>query len=104
MLNGRAATRSPVIDTPVKAAERIARQIVEDISGGTVVPGETLATEASMLKTFKVSRGTLREALRLMEIQGLVVLKSGPSGGPVLARPDPLFAGRMLTLFLRLSG
>lgn len=61
-----------------KAAERTAQRIVQDIAERDLAAGDRLAPEATMLKTYKVSRGTLREALRLLEVQGLVVMKSGP--------------------------
>jgi DNA-binding FadR family transcriptional regulator len=41
-----------------------------------------------MLETYHVGPGTLREALRLLEFQGVIVLKPGPGGGPVVCEPD----------------
>ena len=63
-----------------------------------------LESEADMLVTFGVSRGTLREALRLLESQGLVQLKPGPRGGPVVGVPDPAYLGKTISLFLRMMG
>jgi DNA-binding FadR family transcriptional regulator len=89
---------------PIKAAERIARRIVQDIADGGHAAGDVLPSEAEMMRAYQVSRGSLREALRLLETQGLVFMKSGPSGGPVVGRPDPFYFGRMATLFFRLDG
>jgi DNA-binding FadR family transcriptional regulator len=68
-----------------KAAEVIARQIVTDIVTQRLEPGTRLAGEAEMMSHVGVSRYTLREALRLLEVQGIVVLRPGPRGGPVVA-------------------
>ena len=37
-----------------------------------------------MVEQYGVSRASLREALRLLEVQGLIRLKPGPGGGPVV--------------------
>jgi DNA-binding FadR family transcriptional regulator len=57
-----------------------------------------------MLERFGVGRGSLREALRILEVNGLVVLKPGPGGGPVVARHDPASFGQMMTLHLQSLG
>jgi DNA-binding FadR family transcriptional regulator len=92
------------LDKPIKAAERTARRIVQDIADGGFRPGDVLASEAEMLGNYQISRGTLREALRLLETLGLVAMKSGPSGGPVVGVADPFYLGRASTLFFRLAG
>ena len=88
----------------VKRAEVLARDIVEDIVGRDLRPGDLLATEAVMLEHYQVGRASLREALRLLEAQGLVTLKPGPGGGPVIGEVDPANLGRTATLYLRLAG
>jgi DNA-binding FadR family transcriptional regulator len=47
-----------------------------------------LPPEHILLEELQVGRGTLREALRLLELQGIIAIKAGPRGGPVVARPD----------------
>jgi len=92
------------LDRPIKAAERTARRIIQSITDRELAPGAMLESEAEMLRNLNVSRGTLREALRLLEAQGLVFMKSGPSGGPIVGEADPFYLGRMATLFFRLAG
>jgi GntR family transcriptional regulator, transcriptional repressor for pyruvate dehydrogenase complex len=58
-----------------------------------------LPSEAVMVRTHEVGRGTLREALRILEVQGLIAIKPGPGGGPVVAGADSRDFGRMATLF-----
>ncbi|MEM6465492.1 MAG: FCD domain-containing protein [Pseudomonadota bacterium] len=43
--------------------------------------GDKLPNEAEMIALFKVSKGTVREALRILEAQGLIVTRTGPGGG-----------------------
>jgi DNA-binding FadR family transcriptional regulator len=57
-----------------------------------------------MLQRFDVGRGSLREALRILEINGLVTIKTGPGGGPIVAMPDPRNFGQMSTLHLQAIG
>lgn len=63
-----------------------------------------LSTEMQMMEDFGVGRGTLREALRLLEAQGLITVKRGRSGGPMVQQPRPERMAHLLSLILRLSG
>lgn len=84
-----------------KRSELIARDIVADMARRGLEPGQTLPNESEMLAQFKVGRASLREALRILEVQGIVRLKPGPGGGPVVtARRVEEFAD-MLTLQLQ---
>ncbi len=56
-----------------------------------------------MLETYEIGRGTLREALRLLEFQGVITLKPGPKGGPVLVHPDAGHLATTLVLLMQLS-
>jgi DNA-binding FadR family transcriptional regulator len=51
-----------------------------------------------------VSRESLREGLRLLEAQGLITLRRGPGGGPVVGKVDPANLGRVSTLYYHLVG
>jgi len=68
-----------------KVSEMVAKRIVEDIAAGGLTPGTRLPRERDMVERFGVSRGTLREALRILEVHGLLVIRSGPQGGPMVA-------------------
>ena len=57
-----------------------------------------------MLEQYGVSRESLREGLRLLEAQGLISIRRGPGGGPIVGRVDPANFGRMSTLFYHLVG
>lgn len=85
-----------------KISEIVAREIVHDMRGmGT---GSKLPPEAVMLDKYRVGRASLREALRLLEVQGLIVIRPGPGGGPVVAPVDSRHFARMSSLYFHLSG
>ena len=86
--------RSPAVDaemvTPVLSAYRqVADQLRVLIVTGQIRPGERLPAEASLAKMFGVSRGTVREALRVLSAQALVETSRGPAGGSFVTAPDP---------------
>ena len=84
---------------PVLLAEAIADGIV---SRG-LRPGDRLATEAEMIAEYEVGRATLREALRVLEAQGVIEVRVGAGGGPFVACPDAHRLARMVSLLLRMS-
>jgi GntR family transcriptional repressor for pyruvate dehydrogenase complex len=88
----------------VKVAEVVARQILHDIVDRELEPGAKLPSEVEMAETHGVARGSLLEALRILEIHGLITLKPGPGGGPVVAAINSEDLGQTLTFFLQASG
>jgi GntR family transcriptional repressor for pyruvate dehydrogenase complex len=88
----------------VKISERIAAALVADIVSGGVKPGSRLPNEATMLERFQVGRASLREALRILEIYGLIVIQPGPGGGPVVSAIDAKSVARSFSLYLNFAG
>jgi DNA-binding FadR family transcriptional regulator len=95
---------SEAVTRSLKTSESVARDIVHDIVSGGLRTGDRLAPEAVMLEQYGVSRESLREGLRLLEAQGLISIRRGPGGGPIVGRVDPANFGRMSTLFYHLAG
>jgi DNA-binding FadR family transcriptional regulator len=95
---------SEAVTRPLKISESVARDIVHDIVSEGLRTGDRLASEAVMLEQYGVSRESLREGLRLLEVQGLITLRRGPGGGPIVGRVDPANFGRISTLFYHLAG
>ncbi len=88
----------------IKRSELLAREIVEEILQRGLEPGDLLPPESVMLSRYDVGRASLREALRILETQGLVTLKPGPGGGPVVGAVVPANLGRTASLYFRLDG
>jgi GntR family transcriptional regulator, transcriptional repressor for pyruvate dehydrogenase complex len=87
---------------PPKAAMLVAQRIVQDALRKGLGAGDLLEPERTMLEKYQTGRGTLREALRLLEFQGVISLKPGPRGGPVLQNPDAAHLGSTLVLLMQL--
>lgn len=56
--------------------------------GGDLKPGDMLPPERELKETFAISRGTLREALRVLEQKGLIEIRLGVNGGAVVKTED----------------
>jgi len=65
--------------------DRILAQLKEYILSRQMLPGERLSSEAEFAEIFGVSRGTIREALHILEHDGIVRIKKGPGGGLFLS-------------------
>jgi DNA-binding FadR family transcriptional regulator len=88
---------------PTKTAMLVAQRIVTDSLSNGIKLGGSLPPEKQMAEQYQTGRGTLREALRLLEFQGVLVLKPGPGGGPVLLEPDSSHLSTTLVLLMQLS-
>jgi GntR family transcriptional repressor for pyruvate dehydrogenase complex len=88
--------------TGEKIALRIARMIAREVAQNHLPPGTMLAPEQEMARRFGVGRPSVREALRLLETQGLIVLRPGVKGGPMVASPTGADLGQTMTMFLQM--
>lgn len=70
-------------------AENVALAIESEIQQSNIVTGEPLGTKSSLAARFGVSPGTLNEALRLLQANGIIALKPGPGGGVFVGAPSP---------------
>jgi GntR family transcriptional repressor for pyruvate dehydrogenase complex len=93
----------PPIKRGLKVGEAVAQDIVRKIGAEGLPPGTPLPSEAQMLEEYGVGRGSLREALRILEVHGLVLIKPGPRGGPIVAGVSPAAFGQMATLYFQAS-
>ncbi|UCF99598.1 MAG: FadR family transcriptional regulator [Spirochaetaceae bacterium] len=62
----------------------VSNQIEEAILKRRLKAGDKLPAERELQETFKISRGTLREALRVLEQKGLISIRTGAKGGAVI--------------------
>lgn len=77
--------------------EEICEQIRSRLGSGALKPGDKLPAERDLAVEFKVSRPAVREALRTLEISGVVALRKGVKGGAFIQDGNPA----MLTQSLR---
>ena len=89
---------------PVKAAEKLARELFDFIIENGIVAGTRLAPERQMLADTGRARGTLREALRLLESRGIVEVRPGAAGGAFVRQPMPADLGAAITTILMFEG
>ncbi|MDA8188520.1 MAG: FadR/GntR family transcriptional regulator [Dehalococcoidales bacterium] len=90
--------------TPIKqtrVVEEVASQITDRIMDGTLKTGERIPSERELAAQFHVSRATIREALRMLEQSGLVVVRLGPLGGGFVAEASAEPVVNALSLMLR---
>lgn len=85
-------------------SEAIARDIVRRIGAERLPPGTQLPPEAKMIEEYRVGRGSLREALRILEVHGLISIKPGPRGGPTVDQVQTRNFGRMASLYFQMDG
>ena len=68
-----------------KRGDLVAEEVKRWITARNLGPGEKLPKEHELQQLFSVSRGTTREALKSLEVQGLIKLSTGPNGGATIA-------------------
>lgn len=88
---------------PRKTATLLAQRIVGEIADRNLAPGAPLPPEREMLEEYGVARGTLRESLRFLEIQGVITIKTGPGGGPIVGRPESRHFASTIAMMLQLT-
>ena len=95
-------TEEPQASRSEKVSDAVAREITRDIVAQNLEPGAKLEPEAVMLENFAVGRSSLREALRILEVFGLIEIKPGRGGGPVVADIDAREFGKMATFYFHM--
>ncbi|RYF61628.1 MAG: FadR family transcriptional regulator [Comamonadaceae bacterium] len=89
---------------PPKRSELVAQRIVKEIRMRALRPGDLLATETEMCTSHNVGRSTLREALRILELLGVIEIRPGRGGGPVVSVPNSRHLATTMALLMQFSG
>jgi GntR family transcriptional repressor for pyruvate dehydrogenase complex len=97
------ATRVGAIEVP-KSCDVLARRLREQILAGAFPAGEPLPTERELVAETGLSRGSVREALRILEAEGLLHTRPGRYGGSVVSRPSETLLARQVDSFARGRG
>ena len=90
-------TTSRLREKPQMIADELRALIVS----GTLRDGDSLGREPDLVERFGVSRPSLREALRILEAEGLITVVRGAAGGVVVRAPDSRVAARTAALILQ---
>lgn len=76
-------------------------QIQDAILKGRLQPGDMLPPERDLKEMFKTSRGTLREALRVLEQKGLIEIRLGVNGGAIVRDASAKHLAESLELLIQ---
>jgi GntR family transcriptional repressor for pyruvate dehydrogenase complex len=82
-------------------AELVADALRAQIVAGTLPDGSMLPKQEQLIDEFQVSRPSFREALRILESEGLISVRRGNVGGAQVHAPTPENAARTLGLVLQ---
>jgi len=89
---------------PLKVSEMLADRLRASILGRGLGPGDLLSSEQDLISRYGVARGTVREALRLLESEGLIEIRRGRSGGILVREPDLTQVSRSVGVWLAMRG
>ncbi|MBV9511993.1 MAG: FadR family transcriptional regulator [Caulobacteraceae bacterium] len=93
---------SPAGPGGAKRAQRIADQIERDILANSRPAGQPLGTEAELMARYHAGRSVVREALVLVERDGLAEMRRGKTGGLVVTIPSEAVIGGALRDYIDL--
>jgi GntR family transcriptional regulator, transcriptional repressor for pyruvate dehydrogenase complex len=96
----RSEFRLGPVEVP-KASDVLADELRERILTGELAEGDPLPAERDLVKQAQMSRATVREALRILEVQNLVRIKAGRGGGAFAQRPTTKTMANSVSLLIR---
>jgi len=85
----------------MKSGQRLAQVIEEWILDERLPAGTNLGSESELVTRYGVSRPVFREAVRLVEHEGLAEMRKGPSGGLTVVEPDHIAVTHGAAVWLR---
>jgi DNA-binding FadR family transcriptional regulator len=91
----RAQLRQP------RLADMVASVLRERIVNGDLANGDLLPKQDELLEEFRISRPSLREALRILEAEGLITVVRGVLGGVIVHQPNERMTARTAALVLQ---
>lgn len=84
-----------------KSSDVLAERLKQEILGDAYPPGSMLPTERELVSATGLSRGSVREALRILEAQGLVATRAGRYGGTTVSMPSDDHLAGHINIFAR---
>jgi len=101
MWNGEPLGGGP--EAKATKADLVAEVLRHEIATGLRRVGASLPSEAQIMERFAISRPTYREALRILESEGLIRVGRGARGGARVLAPAPQWIARHVGIFLQLQ-
>lgn len=84
-----------------KVPSEVARRLMREIAERGLEPGDNIGSEVWLIARYGVARGSLREAMRLLERQGAVEMRRGAGGGALVSLPRPELLASPLAMALQ---
>jgi DNA-binding FadR family transcriptional regulator len=84
-----------------RAADVLADRLRQGILSGQLRPGELLPPERKLVEQTGLGRASVREALRMLEVEDLIEARLGRYGGWLIRRPDEESVARSIDVFIR---
>lgn len=84
-----------------RVAEIVASRLRDDILSGRLKEGDVLPSQESMFGEFGVSPPALREAIHILEADGLISVRRGNVGGAVVHQPTAERTAQMISMVLQ---
>jgi DNA-binding FadR family transcriptional regulator len=84
-----------------RLAEIVAASLRDDILSGRLKEGDLLPRQEHLFKEFRVSLPAVREAMRILETEGLISVRRGNVGGAVVHLPTPERTAQMISMVLQ---
>ncbi|MEO5744547.1 MAG: FadR/GntR family transcriptional regulator [Terracoccus sp.] len=89
---------------PVRLYQRIIEQIEDALASRALRPGQRLPSERQLVAQFGASRSTVREALRVLESNGVIRSRPGDPNGPEILPFSSQTLSKQLTRLARVEG
>ena len=84
-----------------RVAELVASRLRDDILSGRLKEGDVLPSQERLFQDFGVSPPALREAIHLLETDGLVSVRRGNVGGAVVQAPSAARTAQLISMVLQ---
>ncbi|WP_436774620.1 FadR/GntR family transcriptional regulator [Yinghuangia sp. YIM S09857] len=85
----------------LSVAEELAEVLRDRVLDGGMRDGDLLPKQSDLLAEYQVGQNTLRQAIRILETEGLVTVRRGNTGGLAVKLPSEVDAARTFGLVLR---
>lgn len=87
-----------------KKAQSLLFDIARDVAAQGLRPGDRLPPQPELMRRYQAGATPLREALRMLELSGLVSVRPGPNAGAVIEAADAEHLAVLVAAFLSMAG